>query len=372
MDSNQQGAGRPHMTHASTIPPLSPTMDRGVTNQQPRKTKGESTNGVTNQQPRKTKRKSIKVILTRLCSAILIVMDCVSDWMQYNGMKPPLDLDGSATGCVNKDDIANKYMYFTIAGTILSVIQLANITFQIYCEVLYRREMKTGESSDEKTLGEKLDEKMKYPKKLLDGRTETFYSMLFIEIPQGLILLGYENACVSSCNVTNKNMKKGITAAVNGGMALFSNAFRFLTCSTLCEETVVDEGNEKSKYECTIPCCIFGKTCVCDMCRCYDEPFFCKIPFCFLFTFHYCPLKDPDDPKEGQRYCKVESNCCKCSGSDFFEYEPLFFHTFLATFFNVVYVVLYFFNVCKIVCWSPSVIGSCISFVQSINMLAFD
>lgn len=128
--------------------------------------------------------------------------------------------------------------------------------------------MKTGESSDEKTLGEKLDEKMKYPKKLLDGRTETFYSMLFIEIPQGLILLGYENACVSSCNVTNKNMKKGITAAVNGGMALFSNAFRFLTCSTLCEETVVDEENEKSKFvaclrsifKCCCPClCCFHR-----------------------------------------------------------------------------------------------------------------
>ncbi|CAC5382561.1 unnamed protein product [Mytilus coruscus] len=248
--SNQQRTALPYMT--SAIPPSSPT---------------------TNQLPRKTKRESIKVILTRICSAILIVLDCVSDWMQYYDIKPPLeDLVGSnensETDCVNKDDIVNKYMYFTIAGTVLSMVQLANIIFQIYCEVLFRRERKTGEGSDEKTFGEKLDEKMKYPKKLLDGRTETFYSMLFIEIPQGLILLGYENACVSSCVVTNKNMKKRITAAVNGGMALLNNAFRFLTCSNLCEETVVDDGNDKSKcvgclrsiFKCLCPClCCFHR-----------------------------------------------------------------------------------------------------------------
>lgn len=105
------------------------------------------------------------------------------------------------------------------------------------------------------------------------------------------------------------------------------------------------------RYEFLVPCCICGQKCVCDMCNCYSEPWFCKIPFCGLCTFHYCPLLDPENPKGGQKCCDVTSECCKCSDdSNLFDYEPNVINTSLAAVVNVIFVLLYFLNICSVFC----------------------
>ena len=159
--------------------------------------------------------------------------------------------------CTEMDDVTQKYMYFTIAGTVLSVIQLANIIFQVYCEIRFRKETK-----------EDIDRKMKYPKKLLDGRTETFYSLLFIEIPQAILLLRYQNVCLPGCDrdflKKKKHLKKRIIAVVNGGLALLSNAWRYITSEAFCEESTESKGKGCCKgngncgrtcFKCCCPCC---------------------------------------------------------------------------------------------------------------------
>ncbi|VDI69666.1 Hypothetical predicted protein [Mytilus galloprovincialis] len=375
----QPGMANPCNHGIYVMPPCSPTMDGAR--------EGE------NKKHRKTKRDSIRVILTRVCSAILVITDCVLDWMQSNDMTTPSDIISDISGyngftpqpikeCTSREDIAEKYKYFTIAGTVLSVIQLANIIFQIYSEVQFMREKKQAVEGNDSTQKKMRDKILKYPKKLLDGRTETLYSVLFIEIPQGLLLLRYQDACVSLCSkdLKGKHLSKRIWSAANGGIALLNNAFRYLTCSLMCEEEVEEDdkpgccsgggggkcvGCIRCLFKCLCPClCCFhryeclmcgcwicGKKCICDMCQCYTEPWFCKV-FCGICTFHYCPLVDPEKPMGAQKCCDVTSECCNCSNgcSDLFDYEPLVFNTSLATLFNVVYVFVYFGNICSTFC----------------------
>ncbi|XP_063431683.1 uncharacterized protein LOC134714371, partial [Mytilus trossulus] len=236
----QPGMANPSNYRIHVMPPSSPTMDG-------------AREGTSNKQ-RKMKRESIRIILTRVCSAVFIIADCVFDWMQYTDMTTPpeffaeigsnfLRLPKTDKHCTSKDDVAEKYMYFTIAGTVLTVIQLANIIFQIYSEVKYMKEKtEAGDDNDNKQK-KPMAKIMKYPKKLLDGRTETLYSVLFIEIPQGLLLLRYQNVCLPSC-ANPLNSKKGtrrIRNIVNGGLAILNNAFRYWTCTKAIEESVEDD-----------------------------------------------------------------------------------------------------------------------------------
>ncbi|XP_052100172.1 cell death abnormality protein 1-like [Mytilus californianus] len=379
--------------------------------------------GSSGDKPRKTKRNSIRIIITRVCSAILIIADCVFDWLQYYQIiTTPLDIipevksllpqrdqpdsywrlllrrqsfffgltnippegalqqsteslppeSNTTLFCQSKSDVGEHFMYFTIAGTVLSLIQLANIIFQIYSEVEYLKKKKQVSEDNDGT-----------PKKILDGRTETLYSVLFIEIPQGILLLRYQEACLPSYSKTLKckRLKRRIWAAVNGGIALLNNAFRYITCSECCEEDVEDDnstcgccsvargkcldcfsgargkcvvcsGSSKPKskkpkksidcfsgvrgkfgdcfwtllkcfcpclcyfyrYESPILCGICGKKCIVDKCKCSTEPWSYKLSLCGFCNFHYCPLVNPDDPQGGgQKCCDVTSGLCKCS-----------------------------------------------------------
>ena len=205
---------------------------------------------------RKTKRNSIRIIITRVFSAILVIADCVSDWLQYfEIITTPLEIipglneaksdaerslrsspQASNQTCTSKSDVGAQFMYFTIAGTVGSLIQLANIIFQIYSEVEYLKKKKNKQFSEDND---------GTPKKLLDGRTETLYSLLFIEIPQGILLLKYQDACLPSLSLKaskkdKRRVKQRILAVVNGGIALLNNAFRYITCSKCCEEDIED------------------------------------------------------------------------------------------------------------------------------------
>ncbi|XP_076101715.1 uncharacterized protein LOC143071353 [Mytilus galloprovincialis] len=326
---------------------------------------------------RKTKRNSIRIIITRVFSAILVIADCVSDWLQYfEIITTPLEIipglneaksdaerslrsspQASNQTCTSKSDVGAQFMYFTIAGTVGSLIQLANIIFQIYSEVEYLKKKKNKQFSEDND---------GTPKKLLDGRTETLYSLLFIEIPQGILLLKYQDACLPSLSLKaskkdKRRVKQRILAVVNGGIALLNNAFRYITCSKCCEEDIEDStcgwcrvacgkyiecfssarekcvvcsGSSKAKskkpkkssgkccgsfrslltcffpclcffsrYESPMLCGICGKKCIIDKCKCSTEPWSYKLSLCGLCYCHYCPLVDPDDPEGGGQKC---------------------------------------------------------------------
>ncbi|XP_063431633.1 uncharacterized protein LOC134714326 [Mytilus trossulus] len=213
----------------------------------------EDQEGSSDKKKIKTKRNSIRIIIFRVISAILIIADCVSDWLQYYGIDTtPLDVlldpkgvvkglfgsspQASNQTCMSKSDVGDQFMYFTIAGTGGALIQLANIIFQIYSEVQYLKKKKQFSEDNDGT-----------PKKLLDGRTETLYSLLFIEIPQAILLLKYQDVCLPSLKARKKDkrrakqfVKQRVLAVVNGGIALLNNAFRYITCSKCCEEDIED------------------------------------------------------------------------------------------------------------------------------------
>ncbi|XP_071166722.1 uncharacterized protein [Mytilus edulis] len=343
---------------------------------------------------RKTKRNSIRIIITRVFSAILVIADCVSDWLQYfeiiipglNEAKSDFEIiipglneaksdfersfrsspQASNQTCTSKSDVGDQFMYFTIAGTGGSLIQLANIIFQIYSEVEYLKKKKNKQFSEDND---------GTPKKLLDGRTETLYSLLFIEIPQGILLMKYQDACLPSLSLKaskkyKRRVKQRIYAVVNGGIALLNNAFRYITCSKCCEEDIEDttcgwcrvaigkyiecfrcvvcSGSSKAKskkpcgkcggkcggilpcffpclcfffrYESPMLCGICGKKCVIDKCKCSTEPWSYKLSLCGFCYCHYCPLINPDDPEGGgQKCCDVTSGLCKCSDGTCFD-----------------------------------------------------
>ncbi|XP_063431827.1 uncharacterized protein LOC134714474 isoform X3 [Mytilus trossulus] len=335
----------------------------------------------------KTKRNSFRIIITRFCSAIFIITDCVFDWLQYyQPITNPVEtisenkpgIEGLLSQMKNNDipprywqayfhmlynnnpdsympgfqqtketpassictNVGEIFLYFTIAGTCLSLIQIANIIFQIYSEVEYLK--KKNQFSDDNN---------DTPKKILDGRTETLYSVLFIEIPKAIILLMHQDACLPSVGKTLKckRLKQRILAVVNGGIALLNNAFRYITCSKCCEEDIEDStcgwcrdasGKSKkstkccsgpggkcgdsfwSRLTCLFPClCFFfryespmfcgicGKKCIIDKCKCSTEPWSYKLNVCGFCYCHYCPLVDPDDPEGGQKCCDVTDGC---------------------------------------------------------------
>lgn len=79
---------------------------------------------------------------SRIFSVLLIIKSLVSDWLQYWDMSDPVDdakeeMKNSFTMdvCIKKNKaneaVAELFLYFTIAGTVLAALQFANIIYQI-------------------------------------------------------------------------------------------------------------------------------------------------------------------------------------------------------------------------------------------------
>lgn len=270
-DEFSNNSRRRRKTRPSSFPP-DQTMSRGDDEEIPKLQK---------------KRESQRVILTRIVSALFIVMDSVSDWMQWFDMKdPPLYVNGtskfdnSGKNCTDIEDIAHNYMYFTIAGTAIALIQISNIIYQIRGEIVFK------ENQEKKNLRnlEKRKGILSYPKKFLDGRTETLYKLILIEIPQAILLLRYQNVCLPSCNTDvfhdEKHLKRRITAVINGGMAMISNIWRYITSATCCEEsTLMTQTVQKKKKSSCCSCCSCCCPTECSLKGCMR----CLCPCCCCF-----------------------------------------------------------------------------------------
>uniref|UniRef100_A0A8W8JY93 Uncharacterized protein n=1 Tax=Magallana gigas TaxID=29159 RepID=A0A8W8JY93_MAGGI len=163
-----------------------------------------------------------------------------------------------------REDIKKQYLYFTITGTVLAALQLANIIYQI---VQNHRVPIDTDITD-----------------YIDERTEVFLVNAFVKFPQTFLIYRYEeNICLSvTCGLDRKKIK-GI---LNGLSALASTVWRYLThvkvsagnscsCSNVCERCAARCGN------CIKSCLLGCIKCLCPCCCCCID---CKtfIPCCCM------------------------------------------------------------------------------------------
>ncbi|XP_062622266.1 uncharacterized protein LOC134283804 isoform X1 [Saccostrea cucullata] len=234
----------------------------------------------------------------RVFSAILIILNVTSDWLQYADMEDPIEntkntLKITVNDCPNSQEfdsgeVANQYLYFTIAGTALAFLQMVNIVYQII-------------------QNHRLDPTKEIPNHL-DERTEVFLVTTFVEIPQNFLLFRYEKLICLECVVEwdSKNIKR----LINGLVAWVSSIWRYIT------NVKVTSGNKKNGGCCTNPCqkcgdrcgncikkfCSGLLECLCPCCCCCID---CKT----FFPCCCCSIIS----KKGSCYteCCCNGNCCK-------------------------------------------------------------
>ncbi|XP_061196773.1 uncharacterized protein LOC133205046 [Saccostrea echinata] len=235
----------------------------------------------------------------RVVSAILIILNVTSDWLQYADMEDPIENTKNALGitvnnCTNSQelvsgDVAN---HFTIAGTVIAFLQVVNIVYQI-------------------VQNHRLDPIVAIPDHL-DERTEVFLVTTFIEIPQNFLLFRYEKTICLECGVKwDSNIKR----FVNGLVAWLSSIWRYITnvkvssdkkknggcCKNPCQKCADCCGNCIKKFctgllKCLCPCC----------CCCFD----CKTFFPCCCCSIIC--------KKGSCYteCCCNGDCCKGNSNE--------------------------------------------------------
>mgnify|MGYP003692022201 CR=1 FL=1 len=198
---------------------------------------------------------------SRVFSAILIICNLVSDWLQESDMDDPIsDFKDSTKVKVKEcpagaEDAAKQYLYFTIAGTVLAAGQLVNIIYQIVQNHRLPAEDKIPEYVDE--------------------RTEVFLVNAFVEFPQNFLICRWEKNVPTTCvecgiSLNSKKMKR----FMNGFVSLASSFWRFLThvnvssdgskCS--CAGMFAKCGERLGK--CIKSCCMGCLKFLCPCCSC--------------------------------------------------------------------------------------------------------
>lgn len=198
---------------------------------------------------------------SRVFSALLIISSLVSDWLEYSDMDDPI---GEAKETIKKftqtnncnskqrEDTKKQFLYFTITGTVLAALQLANIFYQIVQN--HRLPIDTDITD------------------YLDERTEVFLVNAFVKFPQTFLIHRYEETLCFKCGL---NLKK-VRGILHGLSSLASTAWRYLThvkvsagnscsCSNLCERCAARCGN------CIKSCLLGCIKCLCPCCCCCIE-----------------------------------------------------------------------------------------------------
>jgi hypothetical protein len=199
----------------------------------------------------------------RVFSAILIILNIVSDWLQYSDISNISDtihdveelFKTKVKVCFHNEELGEQYMYFTIAGTVMAVLQLVNIIYQI-------------------VQNHRLKPQDQIPS-YLDERTEVFLLNAFVRIPQNFILHRLEKDCVQ-CGISWD--AKTIKRFLNGLSALLSSVWRFLT------NLKVSASDTKCTISCSEICAKCGKCfgdCLKDcLTECFRDCIKCLCPCC--------------------------------------------------------------------------------------------
>ncbi|XP_011432677.3 uncharacterized protein [Magallana gigas] len=239
---------------------------------------------------------------SRVFSAALIITSLVSDWLEYSDMNDAIGDVKDKVGDSFKQEFCSKepnedetkqFLYFTIAGTVLAALQLANIIYQI---VQNHRLPPDTDIRD-----------------WLDERTEVFLVNAFVKFPQSFLIHRYESNICLKCG-TEINPKK-IKGLFNGISSMASSIWRYLTyvkvsagsggscsCSSLFEKCAARCG------KCIKGCLLGCIKCLCPCCCCCID---CKtfLPCCCVYVIcKNSKMSTESACKGGCKLCEPDSS----------------------------------------------------------------
>ncbi|XP_071142795.1 uncharacterized protein [Mytilus edulis] len=154
-----------------------------------------------------------------IISIVLIILDLVFDWVEYSEMNKTGNYTIAAERSVKNVEFTIEcegtgktiqfiFLVFTIVATILSVIQILHIIYQMFHEI-------KGDMKDKKI-------NLEY--------VETFVFLFFIEISQIMLIMGFYDVCTLDCTVDATE----ILIALNGLFSFFKLSWRFFTSCKCC------------------------------------------------------------------------------------------------------------------------------------------
>ncbi|XP_052089290.1 uncharacterized protein LOC127726032 [Mytilus californianus] len=154
-----------------------------------------------------------------IISIVLIILDLVFDWVEYSEMNKrgnytlvaerrvkdvefTIECEGSGK------TVQFVFLVFTIVATILSMVQILHIIYQMFHE----------------TKGVVID------KKIIHEYVETFVFLFFIEISQIMLIMGFYDVCTLDCTVDATE----ILLVLNGLFSISKVSWRFFTSCKCC------------------------------------------------------------------------------------------------------------------------------------------
>ena len=164
-------------------------------------------------------RRKIYNIVKHVISIVLIILDIIFDWVQYSEMNTrgnysivaerrlkniEFTFECEGTG----KEVQFVFMIFTIIATILSIVQVINIIYQMHFEF----------------------KGVFIVKKIFHEYVETFVFLFFIKISQILLIMGFYDVCSLDCIINGTE----IIIAMNGIISFTKITWRFSTSWRCC------------------------------------------------------------------------------------------------------------------------------------------
>ncbi|XP_076084314.1 uncharacterized protein LOC143055051 [Mytilus galloprovincialis] len=266
-------------------------------------------------------RRRIFNLAKHIISIVLIILDLVFDWVEYFEMNKTGNYTIAAERSVKNVEFTIEcegtgktiqfiFLVFTIVATILSVIQILHIIYQMFHEI-------KGEMKDTKI-------NLEY--------VETFVFLFFIEISQLLLIMGFYDVCTLDCTVDATE----ILIALNGLFSFFKLSWRFFTsckcCTVYWKNPIIQRPVQRRPIRTGSPKNIGSREgdC-CRSCECSEHTNTCImsfwVPFLVLVILFlpcilvYCIVKKCDcdvcdskvgDPERAQHKWKCEQSCKCC------------------------------------------------------------
>ncbi|CAG2239447.1 unnamed protein product [Mytilus edulis] len=154
-----------------------------------------------------------------IISIVLIILDLVFDWMEYSEMNKTGNYTIAADRSVKDVEFTIEcegtgktiqfiFLTFIIVATILSVVQILHIIYQLYNEI-------KGNPKDTKI-------NLEY--------VETFVFLFFIEISQIMLIMGFYDVCTLDCTMDLTDL----LIALNGLFSFSKVSWRFFTSCKCC------------------------------------------------------------------------------------------------------------------------------------------
>lgn len=180
-------------------------------------------------------RRQIFNLIKYFISIVLAVSDITFDWVEYFEMNKRgnysivLQRRSTFTESVFTHECQGQgetlqliFLVFAIVGTVLSILQIFNIMYQLFYEF-------KGVDKE---------------KRLVHEFVETFVFLFFIEIQQIFLIMGFYHVCTLDCDVNGPE----IFIATNGIISYVRLFWRFFTSLKLCSSHLTTKRRRKVQF----------------------------------------------------------------------------------------------------------------------------